>query len=75
MPAEFNVARQLLAYARLRAEALRCRRDNQWGASAIEWAIISAIVVTAAVLIGGAIKAAVDGKKNDMCNQEGINCN
>ncbi len=74
MPAEFNIARVLFAYARLRAEALHSRRDNQFGASAIEWAIISAIVVAAAVLIGTAIKNAVDGKKNDMCNQEGISC-
>jgi Flp pilus assembly pilin Flp len=74
MPAEYSVARHLLAYAHLRAAALRSRRDNQWGASAIEWAIISAIVVGAAVLIGAAIKAAVDGKKNEMCEEDGINC-
>ncbi len=74
MPVEFNIARQLWAYARLRAEALRQREDNQWGASAIEWAIISAIVVAMAVLIGGAIKALVTGKKDEMCSENGISC-
>jgi Flp pilus assembly pilin Flp len=74
MPVQIIVARQLIAYARLRADLVRQRRDDQWGASAIEWAIISAIVVAAAVLIGGAIRSAVSGQKDDMCSEEGIEC-
>ena len=67
MPAEFSIARQLFFYARLRADALRARKDNQWGASAIEWAVISAIVVVAAVLIGRAIMELVTNKKDELC--------
>lgn len=74
MPTEFSIARQLFAYARLRAEALRAREDNQWGASAIEWAVISAIVVFAAVLIGTAIRTLVTNKKNEMCQQSQGGC-
>lgn len=75
MPVQFTVARQLLAYARLRAELLRRRRqDDQVGASAIEWAIISAVIVTAAILIGNAIYDAVSNKQGDMCSEEGIEC-
>ena len=74
MPGHLTIARQLIAYARLRAQLLRQRREDQWGASAIEWAIISAIVVAAAVLIGGAIRNAVTGQKDDMCSEEGIEC-
>lgn len=74
MPVQIIVARQLIAYARLRADLVRHRRDNQWGASAIEWAIISAVIVTAAILIGNAIFDAVNNKKSDMCGEEGIEC-
>jgi Flp pilus assembly pilin Flp len=74
MPVQITVARQLIAYARLRADLLRQRRDDQWGASAIEWAIISAVIVTAAILIGNAIFDAVSNKQGEMCNEEGIEC-
>jgi Flp pilus assembly pilin Flp len=74
MPVQFTVARQLLTYARLRAELLRRRQDDQLGASAIEWAIISAVIVTAAILIGNAIYDAVSNKQGDMCSEEGIEC-
>ena len=74
MSVNVTIARQLIAYARLRADLLRRRQHDQWGASAIEWAIISAIVVAAAVLIGGAIRNAVTGQKDDMCSEEGIEC-
>lgn len=67
MPAEFSIARQLFLFAKLRADALRARKDNQWGASAVEWAVISAIVVVAAVTIGLAISTLVGNKKNDLC--------
>jgi Flp pilus assembly pilin Flp len=74
MPVQITVARQLIAYARLRADLLRHRRHDQWGASAIEWAIISAVIVTAAILIGNAIFDAVSNKQSDMCSEEGIEC-
>jgi len=74
MLAQLKIAQMLFAYARLRAEAVRDRRDNQWGATAVEWAIISAIVVAAAVGLGIAIRAAVQGKQDDLCGEEGIEC-
>jgi Flp pilus assembly pilin Flp len=74
MPPEFNVARQLFAYAMLRKEAMKYRSDDQRGASAIEWAIISAIVVAAAVLIGSAIKSLVENKKDEMCRESDGGC-
>ena len=74
MSTNITVARQLLAYARLRADLVRLRGHDQRGASAIEWAIISAIVVAAAVLIGTAITNAVTGKKDEMCSEDGVSC-
>ncbi|HEY7042506.1 MAG TPA: hypothetical protein VH419_02440 [Nocardioidaceae bacterium] len=74
MPAEFRLVQQLLQYAALRREALRYRKDDHWGASAVEWAIISAIVVAAAVLIGRAIFSLVSNKKNEMCQESEGGC-
>jgi Flp pilus assembly pilin Flp len=51
----FTYAVMLLQLARLRAQALRADEDRELGASAIEWAIIAAITVVAAVLIGGIV--------------------
>lgn len=45
-----------------RARALRAAPRRDLGASALEWAIISAILVTAAVLIGGIIYKVVEDK-------------
>lgn len=46
----------------IRARADRARREgfNERGASAIEWAIISAVVVVLALVVAGAIKRVVD---------------
>lgn len=74
MPAGFAIARQLLQYAALRREALRYRKDDQWGASAIEWAVISAIVVAAAVLIGTTIRTLVTNKKDELCQESDGGC-
>jgi Flp pilus assembly pilin Flp len=74
MPAEFRLVKQLFQYAALRREALRHRKDNSWGASAIEWAVISAIVVAAAVLIGTTISKLVSNKKDEMCNESDGGC-
>ena len=62
MPAEFQLARHLFAHARMRAQLLRSARESERGASAVEWAIISAIVVAAAVLIGAAIMNVINEK-------------
>jgi Flp pilus assembly pilin Flp len=45
--------------------ARRQRRDDR-GASALEWAVISAILVTAAVIIGGVIYNVVSNKSDDI---------
>lgn len=47
-----------------RARTLRARAASDSGASALEWAVISAIVVTAAVIIGGIVYNAVQNKGN-----------
>lgn len=53
----------------------RDRRHRDRGASALEWAVISAILVTAAVIIGGVIYTVVDNKSNDIkaCGALGAN--
>jgi hypothetical protein len=45
-----------------RARALRAEPRRDLGASALEWAIISAILVTASVLIGGIVYGVVQTK-------------
>jgi Flp pilus assembly pilin Flp len=59
----------LFAYAMLRREDLRRREDSQLGASAIEWAIISAIVVAAAVGLGLIITTVVKNKGSEIQDQ------
>jgi hypothetical protein len=49
-----------------RARALRETPRRDLGASALEWAIISAILVTASVLIGGIIYKVVQDKGNTL---------
>jgi hypothetical protein len=51
-----------------RARALRAEPRRDLGASALEWAIISAIVVTAAVVIGGIIYKVVQDKGTTLEN-------
>lgn len=71
MLSELKLAQTLIAYARVRADAHRARGGNQVGASAIEWAIISAVVVGLAIVIYRAIKGVVDdntGKIEDGSN-------
>lgn len=50
----------------LRALARVRSAGRTLGASAIEWAVISAIVVTAAVVIGGIIYNVVEDKGGDI---------
>lgn len=65
----FDMPRQLFAYAMLRREALRDRKDTELGASAIEWAIISAIVVAAAVGLGLVIVSVINNKQDEIQQQ------
>jgi Flp pilus assembly pilin Flp len=65
----FDMPRLLFAYAMLRRDALRRRQDSELGASAIEWAIISAIVVAAAVGLGLIITTVVKDKGNEIQQQ------
>lgn len=52
----------LLQHAVDRARSLRARDDLDRGASALEWAIIAAVVVVAASVIGGVIFNIVQNK-------------
>lgn len=58
-----------LAYVRTRLEPVRERSER--GASAIEWVIIAAICVVAALAIGTAIMAVVTANKGKI--EEGTN--
>jgi hypothetical protein len=62
MFATVQVALALWSIGIERARALRADSDRERGASALEWAVISAILVTAAVLIGGVIYRVVENK-------------
>ena len=64
----FQVPVLMLQYALGRARATRSGDDADLGASAIEWAVISAVVVTAAVIIGGIIYNIVQTKGNAITN-------
>lgn len=50
-----------LALVRTRVEPLRERSER--GASAVEWAVIAAISVLAALAIGGAVVAVINANK------------
>jgi hypothetical protein len=71
----FELAQFAITLGRIgvdRARALRAGPRRDLGASALEWAIISAILVTASVLIGGIIYKVVQDKGNtlrDCANQ------
>jgi len=53
-----------LAYVRTRLEPMR--ETNERGASAVEWAVIAAICVLAALAIGGAVAAVVNNNKTNI---------
>lgn len=54
--------RFVIAFVRVRLEPLRERSDR--GASAIEWAIIAAISIAAAVLVGGIVISKINSTKS-----------
>jgi Flp pilus assembly pilin Flp len=53
-----------LAFVRTRLEPVRERSER--GASAVEWAVIAAICVLAALAIGGAVVAVVNANKTQI---------
>ncbi|MDO9379934.1 MAG: hypothetical protein Q7T56_13900 [Nocardioidaceae bacterium] len=71
MSLQFQYAQMLIVLVRGRAEQARRDGRNQVGASAIEWAIISAIVVTLALGIFTVIKNVVDERTAEI--QDGAN--
>ena len=62
---ELTIVRVLWQYALVRRDLLRAQ-PRDLGASALEWAIISAILVTAAVVIGGVIYRVVQNKSTTL---------
>jgi Flp pilus assembly pilin Flp len=53
-----------MAYIRTRLDPLRERSER--GASAVEWAVIAAICVLAALAIGGAVVAVINANKTQI---------
>ena len=62
----FQVPLMMLHYAVALHRSHAADEDRELGASALEWAVISAIVVTAAVLIGSVIYSVVKTKTGDI---------
>ncbi|MET0819746.1 MAG: hypothetical protein ABWY58_02185 [Aeromicrobium sp.] len=60
MSSEVFYAMGVITFIRARADRARREGFNERGASAIEWAIISAVVVVLALVVAGAIKRVVD---------------
>lgn len=71
MLTELQLARVLWSIARGRIAEQRRGTGKDLGASALEWAIISAIVVGVALLIANAIRGVVSNQKNQLCGQAG----
>jgi Flp pilus assembly pilin Flp len=55
----------------LRARVDRARTADSRGASAIEWVVISAIVVAIVLVIGGILTAALQNKANEVSQDIG----
>lgn len=70
MNVEVQFVRAMVGYALARAHNQRARARggsrNQLGASALEWAIISAILVTAALGIGVIVKNVIDKRTGEI---------
>jgi hypothetical protein len=60
MNSEVQFMRAMIGYALARARKQRARGHNELGASALEWAIISAILVAAALAIGLVVRSVID---------------
>jgi hypothetical protein len=71
VPPEFTHAAAVIAVVRGRAARARREGRNEVGASAIEWAIISAVVVLLALLVARVIQGVVEDNANKI--QQGSN--
>jgi hypothetical protein len=64
-----EVVRVMVGYALARAHNQRAkarRGESQLGASALEWAIISAILVAAALAIGLVVRSVIDKRTGEI---------
>jgi Flp pilus assembly pilin Flp len=59
MRQQLAIFAMLIHFVRSRAALARAQGRNQLGASAVEWAIISALVVAMALIVYNAIEAVV----------------
>ncbi|UPK72944.1 hypothetical protein MU582_10825 [Nocardioidaceae bacterium SCSIO 66511] len=63
---QVEITRLLIVQVRGRAAKARREGRNEVGASAIEWAIISALVVGLAIVVFGFVKDAIEKKEGDI---------
>jgi hypothetical protein len=63
---ELRYALLLISYVRVRAAEARRNGRSELGASALEWAIISAIVVGLAIVITTVIQRVVNDKASEI---------
>ena len=66
MNVEVQFVRAMVGYALARAHNQRARGRNQLGASALEWAIISAILVGAALAIGLVVRRVITERASEI---------
>jgi hypothetical protein len=70
MNVELQFVRAMVGYALARAHNQRTRarggRRSELGASALEWAIISAILVAAALAIGLVVRSVIDKRTGEI---------
>ncbi|TCM42629.1 hypothetical protein [Kribbella sp. VKM Ac-2568] len=71
MNVETQFVRAMVGYALARAHNQRAKARggrNELGASALEWAIISAILVAAALAIGLVVRGVIDKRTGEIQN-------
>ncbi|MGH3359543.1 MAG: hypothetical protein ACRDO7_12130 [Nocardioidaceae bacterium] len=66
-----EIARTMIMIVRGKAEKARREGRSELGASAVEWAIISAIVVTLALLIADVVRRVIEARSGEI--DDGIN--
>ena len=66
MSSELQFVRTLIVLVRARAAHARREGRNELGASALEWAIISAMVAGLAVIVAIKVKSVVDSKTREI---------
>lgn len=64
MSSELFYALGIITFVRARADRARREGFNERGASAIEWAIISAVVVVLALIVARVIQGVVEDNSN-----------